>query len=104
MKFKLKYKDVLFEILSTPKNQKSERNHFNELIKKNSKKENNIWSINSPINTKSKFQSYFGSMPQKNNKKILKIDNINKDNLKRDLFKKYLNINMKEASDILKHN
>lgn len=43
-------------------------------------------------------------MPQKNNKKILKIDNINKDNLKRDLFKKYLNINMKEASDILKHN
>ena len=35
IKFKLKYKDVLFEILSTPKNQKSERNHFNELIKKN---------------------------------------------------------------------
>ncbi len=104
MKFKLKYKDVLFEILSSPKNQKSERKHFNELMKKNSKKENNIWSINSPINTTSKYQSYFGSMPQKNNKKISKIDNINKDHLKRDLFKKYLNIDMKEASNILKNN
>jgi hypothetical protein len=104
MKFKLKYKDVLFEILNSPKNQKSERNHFNELLKKNSKKENNIWSINSPINTNSKYHSYFGSLSQKNNKKISKIDNINKDHLKRDLFKKYLNINMKEASNILKNN
>ena len=38
------------------------------------------------------------------NKKISKIDNINKDHLKRDLFKKYLNIDMKEASNILKNN
>ena len=43
-------------------------------------------------------------MPQKNNKKVHKVNdnNYNKDNLKRDLFKKYLNINMKEASKILK--
>jgi hypothetical protein len=102
MKFKLKYKDVLLKIQGSPK--KKIKNPFNEINKRNPKKENNIYSINSPINTSSKYYSFFSSMPQKNNKKVHKVNdnNYNKDNLKRDLFKKYLNINMKEASKILK--